>query len=326
MQATNWKSRRWWDGADIECLDSEWKICGVGKKGKLSLLVFLGRGVLVFMLNAAVSGALADQLPSTGKGTLHHQATAAVAALTDLKHNESIGKARFTVVKGKGWSVCEHYARLLNSQPGNEPLPLCHLKLGSELKEPDWETLDIQSHLHTIYSIEYPPYRNAINPDKPPPPFDRWIDEFKQRQKDGQAPRLRRTYLALVEDGPMETILAYEADRDRCDKMVKDKGYSHNGGGVELVLWDERHNKIDGYRSMLTFTASPAQLLLFQGKPFMFWTFWGNMSATPKHRFEGRIGVHHFLFIPSASDPYGHSERCQIGFDLPSNIVERMTK
>lgn len=239
---------------------------------------------------------------------------------------EKPSQQRFTVVRGKGWSVCEHYARFLNAQPRTEALPLCDLKLSPELKEPDWEDLDIETHLHAIFTIEHPPYRYAINPDKHPPPFERWQEEFRQRQLEGQVPSLRRTRLALIQDGAVETILAYEADRNRCDRIVLDKGYSHRGGGADLVLWDERLDKVSDYQSMLVFLATPSRLLMFQGRPFMFWTAWGNMSTSPQRRFEGRIGVHQLLFIPGAGEPYGKSERCQIAFPLPSSIVERMTK
>ncbi|MFY9327442.1 MAG: hypothetical protein WAO76_05405, partial [Georgfuchsia sp.] len=108
-------------------------------------------------------------------------------------------KTRFTVVQGKGWSVCEGYARFLNAQPADEPLPSCHLKLSPELKEPNWETLDIKTHLEIVYSMEHPPIIVSINPDKPPPPFDRWKSDLERQIQAGRSPRLRRTHLALVE-------------------------------------------------------------------------------------------------------------------------------
>lgn len=234
---------------------------------------------------------------------------------------------RFQVVRGKGWSVCERYARFLNAQPPAESPPLCHLQLSPEVKEPDWEVLDIQKHLNVIYLIEHPPYKAATNPDKPPPSFERWQQDFWQRQSEGQSPRLRRTHLALAEGGPVETILAYEADQNRCDRAVRENGYDFRGGGGGFALWNERLGKIDDYQSMLAFLpGTPSRLVLFHGRPFMVWVAWGNMSTTPQRRFEMRIGVHQFLYLPNMGEPYGQSERCQISFPLPSNIVERMAK
>jgi len=71
--------------------------------------------------------------------------------------------ARFSVVQGKGWSVCESYAGFLNSLPESEPLPSCHLRRNPSLKELDWETLDVHSNLRMVYSLEYPPYLNSLH-------------------------------------------------------------------------------------------------------------------------------------------------------------------
>lgn len=241
------------------------------------------------------------------------------AGKPDVKPQPKLG---FTVVQGKGWSACESYARFLNAQPASEPLPLCHLKLGPGMKEPDWEEIDIQSNLILVHAIEnptYPEYFKRL-------PFEEWNIAFQQRLKEGSSPRLRRTHLALVEGGAVETILAYEVDRNECDKTVEKKGYSSWGDGARLWLWDERKNKINEYHSGMTFPTAPVRLLLFHDKPLLFLTWGGNMSITPQSRFEGRIGVFHVFPAMGSSDPYGNKERCQIGFDLSPTIVERMTK
>lgn len=237
-------------------------------------------------------------------------------------------KPRFSVVQGKGWSVCESYARFLNSRPADEPLPSCHLKLNPALKEPNWQELDVQSSLDVIYSLEYPPYRSSLNPDKKPPSFIDWKTAFERDLAGGRAPRLRRTHLALVAGGPEETVLAYEADRNDCDDEVKSRGYSDWGHGAKLFLWDYQQDKVSDFRSSLAFPPDHASLLLYRGAPFIFMTWWGGVSARPDNKVHvgGRIGVYQVFSIPSGGEPYGRKEVCQIGFGLPADIVERMTK
>ncbi len=70
-----------------------------------------------------------------------------------LKENQDLAP-RFQVVRGKGWSVCERYARFLNAQAQAESPPLSHLQPSPKLKEADWETLDLQKHLNVICTIQ----------------------------------------------------------------------------------------------------------------------------------------------------------------------------
>jgi len=246
----------------------------------------------------------------------------------DKRPDADAKKPRFSVVQGKGWSVCESYARFLNSLLADEPLPACNLKLSPSLKEPDWQVLDVQSSLDVIYTLEYPPYRSSLNPDKPPPPFADWKAAFERELAGGRAPRLQRTHLALVAGGPAETVLAYEVNRNECDDEVKKSGYSHLGSGANLFLWDDRRHKINDYRSALAFPPGPVRLLIFRGAPFMFRIWWGSVLVRPYNKVHvgGRISVDQVFSVPSGSEPYGFKEVCQIGFDLPADIAEKMTK
>jgi hypothetical protein len=248
-----------------------------------------------------------------------------MAPAADKPEKVARSKPRFAVVQGEGWSVCESYARFLNAQPESESLPLCHLKLSPDLKEPNWETLDIQAHLETIYSMEYPPGRVSQNPDEPPPPFEHWKADFGRQLQEGRTPRLRRTQLAIVEGGAVETILAYEGDRRVCGAAVGEKLYAGWGGGERLWLWDVQENKINEFHSRLAFTSLPRHLLLFQGKLFVFWIGWNRVSQ-PADQFVGSIDVRQISHIPGSGNPYAALKRCQIGFDLSPHIVERTTQ
>ena len=127
-------------------------------------------------------------------------------------------KPHFTVTEGKGWSVCENYAKFMNTLPQEEAYPVCHLKLSSDfpdLKEPDWEVMDIPSHLEVVYGIEKITTHRIF--DRPIDTFDHWKAVYEQQIRNGEvSPRLRRTHLALLDNAPVETILAYEPDRNAC--------------------------------------------------------------------------------------------------------------
>lgn len=228
-------------------------------------------------------------------------------------------KPRFKVTEGKGYSVCENYARFLNSLPESEPLPLCHLKRAPDfpgLKDPDWEELDIPSHLELAYSLE-----KILSPsrhDRPVDTFHHWKAVYEQQIQKGEAsPRLRRTHLALLADAPVETILAYEPDRNSCDKDMQTKGYAFSGARTSLFIWNELDKEIE----WKTF-GTPFELMLYLGKPLLFSPFWGD-GVYP--HITGGITVLHFVSAGFYRE-YGYVRRCQLVFDLPQTLIERMTK
>lgn len=258
----------------------------------------------------------------TYEARLHGMSSSPVKSISKPKP-----KPRFTVTQGKGWTVCESYARFLNTLPESEPLPLCHLKLSPDfpdLKEPDWEELDIQSHLELTYALEKltsPSYH-----DRPVDNFNHWKTVFEQQVNTGEAsPRLRRVRLALIDGGPVETILAYEPDRNSCDKAVKkyEGAYAGAGSRTRLFIWDEKEQKIEEYTSHIAFGIA-YELLLFQGKPLLFWPWWGSISPA-RTSVSGYILVSHFI-ATGGGNPYGNLPRCQIGFELAPEIIERMMK
>jgi len=237
-------------------------------------------------------------------------------------------KPRFTVTQGKGWTVCENYVKFLNTLPESEPLPLCHLKLSPDfpdLKEPDWEELDIPGHLELVYALEK--LTSPSDHDRPVDNFNHWKTVFEQQVNTGEAsPRLRRVQLALIDGGPVETILAYEPDHDSCYKWsraIKTTGYGTvDANRTSLFLWDEQGQKILEYRSHTTFFG-PQELLLFQGKPFTF-TFWLTLSYDSS--VSGYIQVNHLKKYSGGVEPYANLRRCQIGIELTPETFNRMIK
>ena len=239
---------------------------------------------------------------------------------------ESISKPKqkrhFIVTKGEGWSVCESYARYLNSLPENDAYPVCDLKLSPDfpdLKEPDWEVMDIPSHLEVVYNIE-----KILSPsdhDRPVDTFEHWKIVYEQQIRNGEAsPRLRRTHLALLDNAPVETILAYEPDRNSCEKRIK-KTKLVDANRTSLFLWDEHEQKIQTNISRIAFAGLPRELLLYQGKPFTFWVGW---ETTSSNNILAYVKVNHFKKV--GAEPYANLFSCQINFDVPHELIARIIK
>jgi uncharacterized protein len=238
-----------------------------------------------------------------------------VAASPDSK---SAHKKRFVVTKGTGYTICESYAGFLNSLPEEEALPICHLKLSPafpDLKEPDWEEMDIFSHLGLVYEIEKVTTHKIFN--RPVDTFDHWKTVYEQQIQSGEAsPRLRRTHLALLENTHVETILEYLPDRNAC----KDKRWDRVTH-TSLYIWNEREKKLEPYLSRIAFAGLPRELLIFKGKPFTFWIGW----EFPRNDIvSGELDVNYFKQV--GSEPYANLTRCRINFELPRSLYERMTK
>lgn len=243
-----------------------------------------------------------------------------LSSVTEKSISNSRPKLRFTVTKGEGWSVCESYARYLNSLPENDAYPVCHLKLSPDypdLKEPDWEVMDIPTHLELAYSIE-----KIIDPKgyvRPVDTFEHWKAVYEQQIHNGEAsPSLRRTHLALLENGPIEIILAYESDRGACAKNIKKYGYSDSL--TRLFLWDEKEQKIQPYVSYIAFGGIPKELVLFQGRPFTIFVGW----EFPRDAVSGELDIDFFKKV--GTEPYASLSRCRIGFEMPRESYERIIK
>lgn len=245
------------------------------------------------------------------------------ACATPIAHAE---KPRYTLPSGKGWAICEAYLKLLNATPANEEVPTCDLKLKrvSGMREPDWEELDIAQNLETVHQIEVLLGVGHIDP-APEKDFERWKIQREARIKaNEEKPRLRRTHLALVPGGPVETVFTYDFDTQLCEKEVH-KAYHRIPARAELgepnfFIYDEVKKKVSG--SSYWTTMARGSLELFQGKPyFLNLTFgWDGYSAA------GRINISRLEAVaPSVmrlydvpNDPlYDAHELCSIRFDYP---------
>jgi hypothetical protein len=86
-----------------------------------------------------------------------------------------------------------------------------------------------------------------------------------------------------------------------------------------LYLWNEQEGRIDKARNYI---GPPFELMLYQGKPLLFFPYWGGGTYP---RLTGGVEIYHIVSA-GVGNQYGRVPRCSISFDLPSNIIERMTK
>ena len=179
--------------------------------------------------------------------------------------------------------------------------------------------MDIPPNLELVYGIE-----KILSPsehDRPVDSFGHWKTVYEQQIRNGEAsPRLRRTHLALLDNAPVETILAYEPDRDACERKAKTKGYIFTATRTNLFLWSEQEQKIQPYISTMAFEGVPKELLLFQKKPLTFFIWLGY----PSDMVSGEVYVSHFKKV--GSEPYASLPRCRINFEMPRELYERVIK
>jgi uncharacterized protein YecT (DUF1311 family) len=227
-------------------------------------------------------------------------------------------KKRFVVTEGKGYTICESYSGFLNSLPEEESMPICHPKLSPafpDLKEPDWEVMNISENLELVYKIEKITTHRIFN--RPIDTFDHWKAIYEQQIRSGEAsPRLRRTHLALLENSPVETILEYVPDRNAC----KDRRWD-NVTHTSLYIWNKHEQKLEPYISRIAFAGLPRELLLFQGKPFTFWIGW---EFPRNNNVSGELDVNYFKKV--GTETYANLPRCRINFEMPRDLYERMIK
>lgn len=183
---------------------------------------------------------------------------------------------RFDIGYGPGWTVCESYVRFLNSFPENDPPPMCELPTFGELKEPDWEVLDLQTHIQLVFELEKRTFPSSH--ERPVADFTQWRKVFEDDINRGNAaPRLRRVRLKLTPDDELKTILAYEPDQNGCNRRTQKGGGSYTNS--KLFVWDEQAQGIDEENSR-HLPLMGGRLLTFFGRPLAFSKKLGSVMYT----------------------------------------------
>lgn len=248
------------------------------------------------------------------------------AAADGAKTSSNKRKPRYTLPEGKGWSVCESYQKVLNSAPASVPPPICDLRLDRVpgMKEPDWEVLDLDQNLEVVHQVELVLGKTNIEPE-PSREFDKWKRQFdERRQERGQQPRLRRARLALVDGGPVETVLSYDIDMTACQREAarakKGAVFDSYLGLRHQLTFDEAKHRVE-VGGPLRSADTTGELLLYGGKPYFVVRNFGSYDLD--------IGGHVIFSRPESVSPrselaikypdqkYYSRQICRIRFDYP---------
>ena len=279
-------------------------------------------GMLLRHGQASHQGAAPPHKTTSGARTL--ALALLLAALPAVAVGPQDGKAtkpRYSMPSGRGWGVCEAYLKFLNSTPADEEPPMCDLKLARVpgMQEPDWEVLDIEQHLQYVHQMELILGKFEIEPE-PEKDFALWQTQRKARiDKLGQQPRLRRAKLALVQGGPVETVLAYDFDTARCAGEVKKARQGHvydmDLDRPHFFALDVKQTQVKGDAPWLV--DMRGQLWLYGGAPYYAnQSAQGDMGENAAYVYINRIRTLTQTLSPDQL-PYLRQELCRIRFDYP---------
>ena len=241
---------------------------------------------------------------------------------------------RYTLQSGRGWAVCEANLKFLNATPASEDPPLCDMKFKriAGMREPDWEELDVAANLPVVHQIELLLGIGHIEP-APLRDFDLWKEQVRQRIKDqDQTPRLRRTRLAMLPGGPVETLLSYDQDANLCRKEVgslKTGGqYRNKLGEPNFFIFDEAQQRVLGGDFWVVHGAGT--LWLYLDKPYYFNLYVGGGIDPLKvvnagtldgtlfvKRLEPALRSKYYESVFPNEPPYRDHELCAIQFNYP---------
>lgn len=224
---------------------------------------------------------------------------------------------RYRIVQGKGYSACEAFLRNVNAFPPDDSMA-CELKIDhtrSEFTRPQWEELDVQSHLALIYEAES--LLRILTPiGTKVPPFPEWQAKYRERIASGRAkPRLRKTTLDLNGNGP-ETLVWYELpDGESCqpDGPPEYVGSQHSFGG-HVFVQRRATGKLEGLSGLIT-TQSRTDILLYNGRPYFANAYLGPLWIAGRSRRVLRLGIHPVSPRLTTDGQYVVAARCYIRRD-----------
>lgn len=206
-------------------------------------------------------------------------------------------KPRFDVVQGKGWGVCDAYAKFLNRLPDPTPLPVCSVQLEEVpgMKVIQGEELDIHDNLGLLYQVE----QRFKGPKKwtPPEDYDAWKTDLDWRIKGGFTPKLHKITSVMAKglsltqqqhlreakelgsmdwmkrildsdatNAPLDTFLAYQEDASSCEGEYRvERSVS---AGVRLALLEEATSKLKAV-DMPTVLYMPVSVVEYSRNPYL---------------------------------------------------------
>ena len=227
---------------------------------------------------------------------------------------------------GVGSDVCEDYLDYLNTLKAR---PVCETPVPPQFKRPDWQEVDVRTHLELAYQAECAAWGDNDWFQKKFPDFATWKKRFLAAvNTDGIEPIMRRTkVLAKIgrtlarEQEPAEykevEILAYKRNNQACtDRLVRGKG-----------LGPDYYSSAEGDYVYSTFTGNPdtpleaigthseGEILLYQNDLYAIVVF--NISPdTDSLIAAGAISIDGPLEFYESSQPSHYSLRQQCGFRM----------
>jgi len=178
--------------------------------------------------------------------------------------------ARFKLVAGQGYTVCEAYLKHLNALPKEEPPPVCEVKLSHKYRNlslPEWEMLEWRDHLDWIHLMELNLSRqNPADDALRKLTFAEWEKTYLDRVEKGELkPRLRRTKVTLNARGP-EVLFAYDQDVNRCEYGQRNYKYASGGSFIFgfVESYPAQFRTIGGHGGTALYT----HMLIYQQRPY----------------------------------------------------------
>lgn len=211
-------------------------------------------------------------------------------------------KHTYIIESGKGWSVCDAYLKQLNGLPPEADFPYCTItKLKApSVSLPKWVDMEVEANLPLVHRIElnsWNTYDYELEPGnrfKPDPDFARWVAQRKERvNKLHQVPRLRRVRMALIEGGPVETLLSYDGDLNACRnserRTIREFGQRVGEASSPMkLLLDEKTGRLLGGHGWET--ATWGEVVMHRDRPYLVLPYAAARSAHPHgavvYRFE----------------------------------------
>lgn len=239
----------------------------------------------------------------------------------------ALGKTGYRLVQGKGYSVCEAFARVLEGRTRADPM-VCSLGLGENTHgfgHPDWQHLDIDQHLVLFRRLD-----QAARADEDSALFDgkdtgeltseEWRREYewRRRQPDIGEPELVRAELGLDGEGADDPVLGISWGNVQCTRRMAQRAGPAGFVGRYALFLAKRNDPLvpkpqdpDRPESLEPITSREYFVADFQGRDFLFETYYSEGAAI--------ASVHVSTLEWFGGGPRrGAVARCK--FDMPLNV------
>lgn len=242
--------------------------------------------------------------------------TCFLALTPSTRAGEPSEPPRYRIVQGQGYTACEAFVKNLNAFPIDDSMA-CDLKIHRthpEFSRPQWEELDVQTHLDLVYEAE----NLLMSAGSKPPPFVQWQSRYQERVASDQRkpPRLRKATLDLNGSGP-ETLIWYEvpgAESCPIDEGRQQYVDAMNSFGGHVFVQRRATGELERIYGFIT-TNGRTDVLLHAGRPYFANAYLGPIWAGGESKRVLRIGIHPIARRLTDDGKYGVPARCYCQVD-----------